>query len=111
MKIIDYFEHVEVILNKDIEVDDTFNPLDKDLFEKTGDWMEVEFGGETEICRIKQGSRVFVMMTPNGLIDLFDSEKAMSYGHINRKDFTLPKGVDFWKPAIQVKGKPGLFKR
>lgn len=71
----DLFKPVLCVTKKDIEVDDSFNPIDTAMFEHTGTFEESD-RGEYEVCIIKAGSRVWATLMPNNIYYISDSEKS-----------------------------------
>lgn len=69
------FKPTLYITQKDIKVDESFLPIDKNLFEHTG-IFESGDRGDYEVCVIKAGSQVWATLMPNNMYYILDSEKS-----------------------------------
>lgn len=99
-KELSFFEYVKVELLRDVEVDETFVPLDTHLFEMTGVFEEYE-DGEYEVCKVKAGSTVYACLNPNNTWSMSDRSKSSIHASLKEKDFKilddvfLPKKMNF----------------
>lgn len=110
MKKINFFENVLVELNRDLEVDDEFSPIDEKLFVNTGVFEKSERGAY-ELCTLKKGSPVYVSMMPNGIFYLTDSENSSRcHAQVVLSDFTLPDNMEFVQAQSTVHRKPRISK-
>lgn len=110
MKKINFFESVLVELNRDVEVDDEFIPIDETLFVNTGVFEQSE-RGDYELCTLKKGSPVYVSMMPNGVFYVTDSENSSRcHAQVVLSDFTLPDNMEFVQSQSTVNRKPRLTK-
>lgn len=67
------FKYVLCTTKKDLEVDDSFQPIDEHLFVHTGQ-IEDSDRGDYELCIIKAGSRVWAQLMPHGQYYITDRE-------------------------------------
>lgn len=89
------FKAILCVLNKDIEVDNSFLPIDKDLFYHTGK-IEESDRGDYEICILKAGSKVWAKLMPNNIYHISDSENSLTTHAIcNHNDLNLYKKKSF----------------
>jgi hypothetical protein len=108
MTTLNYFQNFEIILNKDVEVSDEFNPIDSNLFENSGISENSEHGSYS-LCTIKKNSKAFASMQPNGDFYLTDSINShTSHATLNRDDFSIvDKSLKL--PKILTPTRNGLF--
>lgn len=107
---INFFETVEVTLNRDVDVSDEFFPIDKHLFIHTNVFKDSD-RGKYEVCTVKKGSRVFVFMKPNGNFSMTDKNGGSHiHAELQAIDFTLPPNVRFVNSMKPMPGKIGMFK-
>lgn len=70
-----FFKYFLTTTLKDIEVDESFCPLDEALFIHTGVYEESD-RGDYEICVIKAGSRVWTYLVPNNQYYITDGQNS-----------------------------------